>query len=246
MDAQLWQARARLPAFRRKVEQATEIIGDALARMQSPYVAYSGGKDSTVVLHLVRAQKPDVPAHFGHEEWLLPETEALIAETDNVVKSALPDSHAEWFAVWQDASAVPDDVQYIDPAQYNEFDYARRKFNWDGAFIGLRAAENAQRRHMLRKQGLLFACQRHGVWECNPIAWWSTEDVWTYIHAHGVPYNRAYDKLAAMGVPLERQRIGPLAQARVLGYGQMALLKRGWPDLYNRFVARYPEASAYV
>ncbi len=71
-------------------------------------------------------------------------------------------------------------------------------------------------------------------------------DVWAYIVSNNVSYNAAYDRLAEIGVPLAQQRIGPLAVERVLGYGQIALLKRGWPELWNRYAERYPEVRAYV
>lgn len=39
-----------------------------------------------------------------------------------------------------------------------------------------------------------------GIWKFHPIADWTEDDVWTYLHAHGVPYN-ALHKLgyAAIG-----------------------------------------------
>lgn len=249
MDATLREAlllRSTLPKFRRRVEQAQEIIRACLERAANPYVAFSAGKDSTVVLHLVRSIAPDTVAHFGHEEWLLPETDALIAATGNVIKSALPDTHAEWFSAWQDPARVPDDVQYIDPAQYTEFNYARKKFGWDGVFLGLRADENGRRRLHLRSHGLLFFAQNYQVWQCNPIGWWTVEDVWAYILSRGVDYNRAYDVLAGLGLPLREQRVGPLAVERAIGYGQLAILRRGWPQLYAAFVAKYPEAASYT
>jgi len=78
------------------------------------------------------------------------------------------------------------------------------------------------------------------------VAWWSTLDIWAYIFSRNLPYNHAYNKMDEMGIDLERQRIGPFAVERVLGYGQLQILKRGWPDLYNQFVAQYPEMRAYV
>lgn len=84
------------------------------------------------------------------------------------------------------------------------------------------------------------------MWHCNPLAWWTTRDIWTYIQAYDVPYNAAYDVLDRLGVDLDRQRIGPLANHRVLQFGQLAVLKAGWPSLYNEFAARYPEARNYT
>ena len=70
--------------------------------------------------------------------------------------------------------------------------------------------------------------------------------MWAYIVSTDLDYNKAYDRLEQLGVDPEHQRIGPLATKSVLRYGQLAILKRGWPDLFNRFAAAHPEALNYV
>lgn len=49
------------------------------------YVAYSGGKDSTVLLHLVRSVYPDVPAVFIDTGLEFPEIRDHVKQTENVV-----------------------------------------------------------------------------------------------------------------------------------------------------------------
>lgn len=241
-------AHARTPRYEGRVQSARALVAQMLACCERPWVAFSGGKDSTVVLHLVRSLAPDTPAHYGHEQWVLPETEALIAATPDVTQTALPDRHAEWFDVWQDPAEVPEGVTYIDPTQgLDEWNYGHALLGADGMFLGLRAEENSDRRMFLLRRGPLFYCHRHGLWECNPLYNWTVHDVWAYIADRQVPYNAAYDRLGEMGVPLQYQRIGPLAQGRVLAFGgQMSKLKIGWPELFNRFAAVYPEALDYL
>lgn len=236
---------AKLRDHRRKVDLSLALINRALDSMPNPYISFSGGKDSTVVMDLVRRIRPDTPAQYGHEQWLLPETDAIISRTDNLVITALPDHHTEWFSVWDDPADVPDGVIYIDPAKYDEFNYQRLLLGFDGCFLGLRAAENSYRYMHLATHGPLAYCKRHGMTECSPIHNWSTLDVWAYIVDRELDYNAAYDRLAELGVPLDHQRIGPLAQWRALNYGQIAILKRGWPELYNSLAAMYPQVIQY-
>lgn len=49
------------------------------------HVSFSGGKDSTVLLHLVREQFPSVPGVFADTGLEMPEIRAFVKATDNVV-----------------------------------------------------------------------------------------------------------------------------------------------------------------
>ena len=60
---------AKSNLFKRRLEKAIKIIKDAYEINKSWYVAFSGGKDSTVILDLVRNQVADTVAIWGNDEW---------------------------------------------------------------------------------------------------------------------------------------------------------------------------------
>jgi 3'-phosphoadenosine 5'-phosphosulfate sulfotransferase (PAPS reductase)/FAD synthetase len=226
---------SKMPMFKWRVKNARTIISRALEASAFPYVALSGGKDSTVVFSLVREFLPSVPAIWSDDEWFLPETLEYIQRLQSngldVRQIRTNAWHAEWLQVKGDWDGIPD--------------YAKNQ-GYDAVFLGLRQDESSIRRVHLRKLGPLFLAKKDNVWHCNPIHDWTWQDVWAYIVSNNVDYNKAYDRLEAIGVEPEHQRIGPFAVESVLGYGQLVILKRGWPEMFNRFAAEHPEARAYA
>lgn len=228
---------AKSKSFKVRVEKAHEIINSAFNTSLPWYIALSGGKDSTVVFELLRSLQPDILCLWSDEEWYLPETleyiERLHAASVNLVRIKGPVRHTQWFTSNQD-SGLPGKTQYAKDRGYT------------GVFLGLRAEENRYRREHLKHFGQLHFAQNRDMWLCNPIAWWSVLDVWAYIYSTKADYNRAYDRLAEIGIAPDRQRIGPFATERALGYGQLAILKMGWPEKFMEFTLKYPEAAQFV
>jgi len=230
---------AKTNAYQWKLAMARETIARAIEKCAEigypAYVSLSGGKDSTVVFELAREQMPNISAVWSDDEWFLPETLAYIQRLQSAgldVRQIRTQAwHAEWLQVSGDYDGIPDYAQ---------------QHGWGLCFLGLREEESSKRRVHLRHFGPLYFAQVNDCWQCNPIHNWTWRDVWAYIVSAGIDYNKAYDRLEAIGVSPEHQRIGPFAVERALGYGQLAILKRGWPDLYNRFCEKYPNASQYT
>ncbi len=65
------------------------------------------------------------------------------------------------------------------------------------ALAGQRAWVTGQRRAQSSTRAALDIEEQdsaHGMTKFNPLADWSEQDVWDYIHAHGVPYNPLHDQ----------------------------------------------------
>lgn len=229
--------RWRLPSFQRKVGRARARVAAMLEAATNPYMALSGGKDSLVTLALVAEQRPDIDAVFCDDELELPETITYLGNLEEALPFRLRIGKCysmapiDWIVPWTDApffrSPEPDMEDFGDSIKV-----AAHRHGYDGAFVGLRAEEAMIRRLNLQRRGMLYQV-KDGSWHCQPIARWSVDEVWAVIAGMGLPYNRAYDEMAAAGIPRDQQRIGALPLAP--GW----ILQRTWPEMYRRLVERY-------
>ena len=247
---------AKLPRFGRLVERTLDFIDQSLSTIPGGmFVSFSGGKDSTVLLDLVRRILPDTPAVFADSGAEFPETLEFIASTPGV-KIYYPElSILEMYRMvdaygstggeygkneyhWAGRAVL--DCIIVEPMKR-----ARQELNAIGQFIGLRSEESVARRIVACKYGRLFQV-KVGDWRCYPLMAWTTQDIWSYIVSRNLAYNAVYDKLAELGVDRERARMSTYLCASVLNFGEWAVLKRGWPELFNRLAAEFPEARCFV
>ena len=234
-------ALAHTRRHRALVTEAQSAISEMLIIARQPYLALSGGKDSALCLALAApvARSLGVPliASWSDDELehdsQHPYMTALCAQfgVPLMVVSAR-DTHAGWFRTWAQEPFWHErypgtiDVATMDAVP------AMRAFGYDGVILGLRAEESSYRRINAAMRGRVYQ-RATGEWTAQPLARWRVEDVWAALLDRGVPWNPVYDRLTEIGVPLERQRVGPLPleDARTL--------QVGWPVLWHRLVERH-------
>ena len=225
-----------------KISDSVRIIREGSNRCLRPYVAFSGGKDSLVVAHLVHQIDPSAEMVYCDDELLYPEHVAYIRhmkdrEGDRLRMVSGAGVHRGWFRPWNDDFdwwRMPEpEMEWLPRTGQHIGGLAKLApyLGYDGVFLGLRRAES------LRRAGILEAAT--GVdhvgryWHINPIIDWSDADVWEYIDTHDLDYCPVYDRLSEIGVSRHHARLGPLP----LSEGRHLWL--GWAQMYCALIRRY-------
>jgi 3'-phosphoadenosine 5'-phosphosulfate sulfotransferase (PAPS reductase)/FAD synthetase len=179
------------PEHRAVLDEAQETIAEALATHRRPYVAYSGGKDSTVLVHLVLAQAPDtLVLHWDYGRSFVPQS-VFQEILENARRLGVRNLRVETSPLYAKLGRRATNVlgrHYIGrllPRLAEE--------GYDLAFVALRAEESVKRRHRIATRRSLGPID-----ECWPLASWSWRDVWAYIVANDLPYLSLYDARAEL------------------------------------------------
>lgn len=230
------------PAFRRKLARTLAVVTVALERSKRPVLTFTGGKDSMTVLALVHKLAPETPVAWSDDELEYPETVELMtylkaASGDQIIITTGVVPHAGWFTPWHDKPYWRPQIPGTRRIRLDHAEYLGRQ-GFDLTFLGLREEESQLRRDWLRRvqieQGIpLYPVTGSTGMHCCPIASWSADDVHALIVGWGLPLNPVYDRLAAIGIPRHKQRVGPLPLV------PRHYLAEGWPEMLARLEARY-------
>ena len=166
---------SRTPEFVGKVAASEEMIRHALA-VSRPYLAYSGGKDSLSMLHLVCKQAPYILVyHHSQGKYMPKEIEREIVM--NAIKAG-----AKNIRIYPSERDFWTDI-------VNEI--KQRRYN--AVFVGLRKEESAGRRSRIKERKRLTIFR-----EWWPMQNWTWMDVWAYIVSNNLSYPSVYDNYAEL------------------------------------------------
>ena len=244
------------------------------------YVAFSGGKDSLVSLHLALAAEPAVPVAFFDSGLEFPETYAYIARLARDWNlqlhwiTAEPSLLEVLYAsgAWDHRRARPAAVPDLHQILIGAPAAVAHQAHGPGELWGVRAAESRGRAALygraLREEtarscagccppGPGTAARRRarhggvirradGTVAYGPVWDWADNEIWAYIHRHGLPVNPVYDKLRRLGAPEASLRISAMIDGNGLELGRVTWLRRGWPDLFEELARVLPRLREFV
>ncbi len=243
-DDQLrYRLRARSRAHRSAVERSIQAIKD----LSGPVAVFtSWGKDSVVLCHLAATHRSDIT--LVHMAGGLPGSQHI---RDYFSRRSVP------------LRVIPRDIPrtiawlkeiglYHERSENSRAGVARkvsslsawmREHGYRVQMIGIRAEESRGRRWNYLARGLTYQLA-NGIVTCCPLAHWTVADVWAYIVEHDVPYNeRVYD---AETHGMTRETIRNSSWLSTIGAqeGQIAWLRRHFPDEYAQLVEHFPQVEA--
>lgn len=202
-DPRLWLGWTRTLDYMRRLDEAERAIEAWLFRCHRPAICCSGGKDSTVLLHLSRHADPSIPVYRADPPNPLPDRTAHVA----VLQHAAGGLWSVEPYPWDVASVLDGRVPYPAQLKIRTLRAALQRDGIDGVALGLRAAESVQRRMVVRGRGLVYPVA-DGL-RCLPLGNWSAEMVLGHILRHDLPLNPVYTKLRALpSASLEHLRDG--------------------------------------
>lgn len=181
---------SKTSGYRELVSKTKSLIRNVLSSFKLPYVAFSGGKDSTVMLDLLIKERPEITViHWDFGPYYIPRNiyNSLVKNAGNIgVKNLRIHTSKKYHSQKRRAINVlgSDFLGKLVPSLAKE--------GFDLAFIGLRAKESYKRRAKTKNYVVPF--QSH-MMNCYPLRDWSYKDVWAYIVQNNVPYlSEFYDK----------------------------------------------------
>jgi phosphoadenosine phosphosulfate reductase len=235
--------RAASPSFRRLVARSLEYVRDAASHGRVG-VSFSGGKDSLVVLDLVRTVIPDAPAALFDSGCEMPET--LDMCTALGVEIIRPRYTYPEMARYNGRFGAADPVdpgcsfpvKHILIEEPAETFVVTRRLSVEA--IGLRAEESEARKVNACTRGHLWQ-GKDRTWRLLPISFWTTDDVWAYIASKRLKYHPIYDRMTACGIPRREQRLGCSLGVINMEGGRFATMKKVAPEHFARLAAEFPK-----
>lgn len=216
------------------------------------FVAFSGGKDSVVSLHLALQADPHIPVCFYDSGLEFPENVEYIHSIANlfnlnfhIIKSnptVLDILRKEAFF---DHKRIPVHLatSLIEAKIENPSKEAHERFG-PGRIWGLRAEESRGRRMLLVPRRGSFE-SKAGETITSPVWNWSSEQIFAYIEKNNIPENPLYGKMRALGVEEKGLRVGSIIDGSNLDYGRITWLKRGWPEIYDKLRIALPRLDEF-
>lgn len=238
-------------SFQKKVDEALGIIEEFVSIGSKNYCTLSGGKDSSVLTHLVSSIDNSIPVLSEKDDLDFPGEVKFVSEfcslCDVNLHIVTPDVLLFDLLVNYDFT---DDLHSQGTRFSEKYFYGLlRSFkcsgNYKGVFLGLRSEESKGRRINGKINGPIYYNKRWKQLVCQPLINWSGKDVFAYLFSNSLPILPIYFQTAFHDSPEEIRKswIIPSGESQ---RGKAVWLRHYYPDLYAKLMSVNPKIRCYV
>jgi 3'-phosphoadenosine 5'-phosphosulfate sulfotransferase (PAPS reductase)/FAD synthetase len=241
--------------YKKLVERTKKEIYKHLKSYEKIGVAYSTGKDSTVMLHLIYSIFGDkvLPVFYDCSAvWQdsyehITKIEEHIGLKVNVIKSK--------YTYWQLRS------EELKTGEYNPLSdsYTMQKIVFDNVVeslgllkydvccVATRAEESKSRKNFFKFFPNLRFSKKGNCDTYYPLEYWKKEDIWAYLVTNNIPINNLYFKFQETfgGVP-EQYRVDEFLEREAIKFGSLKILKKYYPLQYQKVALEIPFLLDYI
>ena len=263
-DVRIWDAwrrqcevHARTDLHRRRVDRSIGIVREMMERVPGAYIAWSGGKDSTAMLHLaavaagapgrIMAQKDDgdFPGEVEYLHGVMAQF-GLPMERLDIIRPEPGDGVQAWLAAFGRQIDAHDDVHgrgsdLSERVFYGPIRAYSEAAGRPGVYLGLRTEESRGRRANRASRGTIYT-RAGGEVVCTPLADWHGADVYGYLFTRGIEPLHVYHCVRLMDRPDLVRKSWWIPGAHTTS-GGMVWLRSYYPSLWRRLVALVPTAG---
>lgn len=179
-----------------KISEATELIKLTLSKHNKPCINFSGGKDSLVVMDLVRKLSPQTPCVFVNTGIEYKETVPYVRSFPNVIevhpKMSFWDCCDKYGLPVSKSKAKRHGNACCLELKEKPLKEVYNSEQFDLTFDGLTSSESRQRMMTLKRMGSYYYNKGDKNWKCHPIHNWTVQEVWTYIYINKLSVNPIY------------------------------------------------------
>ena len=232
----LW---AEMDQYKRKKRKVFDDVKSMIAISQNPYIAFSCGKDSSVLADIVLQINPKIKMRFisSGETRIVHNVDDIMDYFRDKYSADIEEINFDrvFSEKWKNASfdeqrkAGRRDIQNVDNSKY------------DGVFMGLRRQESRARQISLiccKTDGLpngMYKYSNKEFFRMCPLERWKTEDIGAYISENGIPTLKWYKQFGFEGRTTARITGDAVRQ------NTLFFLKLNNPAGYQKIVERFPE-----
>lgn len=255
-DTKKYILNSKLNTYKRRIEESQKIISETLDKVEKPYIAFSGGKDSTVLTHFITQKMgyKDILLFSQKDDCDFPEEKEY---TENLIKiwnlncEIVEPEESVWDYIISHKMSIDKDIHTHTHELTKKFfieciNKFIKKHNPDCVFMGLRNQESRARRMNYYIKGVTYSTKYDNLIHCNPLSLWKVEDIFSYLITNDIPIMPIYKKANSIKEAEEIRIAWWLPSGIHISFGYVLFLRTEYPELYEKIRQYFPEIAGAV